>query len=239
MVSLFIGLPFVAPLLMHAGVGQPARLIYSVYSPLCHQMGFRSWFLFGEQSYYPLRAAVLANEKPFDEYVVDDPAFAGIDSESQFYRFSWAARSFTGNARMGYKVALCQRDTATYLALLAGGILFSALRRYIRPLRWQLFLLAILPMVLDGGYQLLASLPIDLLPRYESTPLLRTITGALYGFGLVWLAYPHIQLGMEEMEEGFRDKLTRANVIRPAQTGTQPGRGRDGTQMNGDERYPE
>jgi len=51
--AVYVGLPFLAPALMKAGFETPARMIYTVYSPLCHQLAFRSWFLFGEQAYYP------------------------------------------------------------------------------------------------------------------------------------------------------------------------------------------
>ncbi len=52
-VLVYVGLPFLAPTLMHAGYETQARWIYTVYSPLCHQLAFRSWFLFGEQPAYP------------------------------------------------------------------------------------------------------------------------------------------------------------------------------------------
>jgi len=216
-VAIYIGLPFLAPVLMRAGVERPADLIYKVYSPACHQMGFRSWFLFGEQSYYPLEATKLPHAHYFEVYVQDDPAFAGMDSSADFFRYSWVARSFVGNERMGYKIALCQRCVGTYLALLLGGLLFALLRRRLRPLPWQLYVLfGILPMLLDGGYQLLTYMTPHVLAPHETIPLLRTITGALFGFGLVWLTYPQIQMGMEETEVDFREKLTRANVIREA-----------------------
>ena len=34
-----------------------ANVVYKMYSPLCHQWAFRSFFLFGEQAYYPHAAA--------------------------------------------------------------------------------------------------------------------------------------------------------------------------------------
>ncbi|RMF48821.1 MAG: hypothetical protein D6755_03190, partial [Anaerolineae bacterium] len=47
--ALYVGLPFLAPVLMHAGWTRPARWIYRAYGAACHQLAFRSWFLFGEQ----------------------------------------------------------------------------------------------------------------------------------------------------------------------------------------------
>jgi len=37
---LYVGLPFLAPILMQNGITTPARVIYTIYSPLCHQFGF-------------------------------------------------------------------------------------------------------------------------------------------------------------------------------------------------------
>ena len=46
---LFVGLSFLAPVLMKAGLEVPAKVLYTAYKPMCHQFAFRSWFLFGEQ----------------------------------------------------------------------------------------------------------------------------------------------------------------------------------------------
>src|SRR5688572_19826740 len=51
--AIYVGLPILAPVLMNAGATGPARAIYTVYSPMCHQMASRSFFLFGEQPAYP------------------------------------------------------------------------------------------------------------------------------------------------------------------------------------------
>jgi len=51
MFILYLGLPFLAPVLMKTGAKVPAQVIYTAYTPLCHQLGFRSFFLFGEQPY--------------------------------------------------------------------------------------------------------------------------------------------------------------------------------------------
>ena len=53
-ILLYFGLPILAPVLMKVGATFPATVIYTIYKPLCHQFGFRSFFLFGEQAYYPL-----------------------------------------------------------------------------------------------------------------------------------------------------------------------------------------
>jgi uncharacterized membrane protein len=215
LVALYIALPFLAPVLMLQGAEGPARLIYKIYSPACHQQAHRSWFLFGEQAYYPFRSSGIAGVHYLEEYVAGLPGLEGLDPPNNYFSYTQELRDFYGNEQMGYKVALCQRDVALYLALLAGGLLFGLLRYRLGPLPWQLFLLfGILPMGLDGGYQLLTYLLPAFLPPRESTPLLRTVTGALMGLGLVWLTYPHIDAGMRETEVDLRRNLVRAGQMR-------------------------
>jgi glutaredoxin len=69
MLLLYVGVPFLAPVLMKAGLPGVAGIIYTGYSPLCHQFGFRSWYLFGVQAYYPLADAGLSGVKDFDLWV--------------------------------------------------------------------------------------------------------------------------------------------------------------------------
>ncbi len=214
-VALYVGLAFLAPVLKHKGLDGAAELVYKVYSPACHQMAHRSWFLFGEQGYYPLELTGLAGIGYFEEYVQDMTMFEGFDPAENLLYYLGELRDFRGNERMGYKVALCQRDVAIYLALLLGGLVLGLLRRRVRPLSWQLFLVfGILPIGLDGGYQLITYWLPALFAPHETVPLLRTITGALFGFGLAWMTYPHIQVGMMETEGDLRQNLIKASVIR-------------------------
>ncbi len=178
-VGIYLGLAFLAPVLMKVGAPTPASWIYVVYRYSCHQLGFRSFFLFGEQPYYPR-----------DEFA----AVTGIDPNDL-----WAARDFEGNSVLGYKVALCERDVAIYASLLLTGILYHFLRRKMKPLHWALWIiLGIIPMGLDGGTQLLSYLPFLNFPFRESTPLLRVITGSLFGITSAWFAYPYVQESMDE-----------------------------------------
>jgi uncharacterized membrane protein len=197
---LYLGLPFLAPVLMKSGATAPAQVIYTVYSPLCHQLGFRSFFLFGEQPYYPRAIAGVKGVMTFGEAT-------GIDESSNGLL---EARRFIGNERVGYKVALCQRDVAIYGAIILFGLVFALTGRQIKPLHWAGWLfIAIAPMGLDGFSQLLSQLGIsfinDLLPFRESTPTLRIITGFLFGFGTAWFGLPYVEDSMRE---------TRDSVVR-------------------------
>jgi hypothetical protein len=60
-------------------------------------------------------------------------------------------------------------------------------------------------MGLDGGYQLLSYVVPFVIPGvslqpHETTPLMRLITGTLFGWATVWLAYPYIQASMEDVQ---------------------------------------
>lgn len=226
-ILIYVGLPILAPVLMNYGVEGPARAIYTVYSPLCHQMSQRSFFLFGEQSAYP-REIAGTNLRPLEAYVDQVPEFDGVE-EGNWPAFFVAARRFLGNEQMGYKMALCERDIGIYGFVLIGGLVFGMLRYRIkiRPLPFILFLIiGIGPIALDGFSQLFSywAAPTDgtqasglvsqvrqLLPLRESTPALRALTGALFGFMLVWLAYPHVQVGMSSTEKQLGEKLSKVD----------------------------
>src|SRR5919109_1703070 len=100
-ILLYFGLPILAPVLMKAGVTLPANVLYTIYKPLCHQFGFRSFFLFGEQAYYPLQEAGIPGVKTFEQVT----GFQDLDNPASFSRLQ--ARQFIGNEAVGYKMALC------------------------------------------------------------------------------------------------------------------------------------
>jgi len=184
---LYVAVPFLAAVLMNSGLTTPGRLIYRLYNPLCHQLAYRSWFLFGDQAYYPLEQAGLD--------VTTYEQVSGLEGSDLY-----AARAFIGDEVIGYKVALCQRDVAIYAAMLVAGIVFALFRDNIKPLPLLVWLLiGIVPIAVDGGSQLLSALPWFSFPLRESTPLLRTLTGALFGIANIWMAYPYIQESMQEI----------------------------------------
>ena len=190
---LYVGVPILAPVLMYLGAEGPAMAIHLIYRPLCNQLPQRSWFLFGPQFAYTLPELM--------ERVGAD-ALVG----------PWSS-TFVGNEAVGYKMALCQRCTAIYGAILLFGLLYALGRRRVRPLPWWAYIgLGLLPMALDGGYQFLSyALPL-LLPSFpithhETTPLMRTLTGALFGLATVWLAYPYVQETMDEFHGTLQQRF--------------------------------
>ena len=210
-ILLYVGLPFLAPSLMKLGVEWPARAIYRIYKPLCHQFAFRSFFLYGEQVVYPLAEAQVTGLKTFEE-------MSGIPYLADPYSLSrFEARNFTGNETVGYKVALCERDIAIYLAILFFGILFGLTGRRIKSLHWMIWILIGLgPIGLDGFSQLFSQFNwpwlATFLPYRESTPFLRVFTGALFGLCTAWFAYPNIEESMNETRQYYIKKFALKQV---------------------------
>jgi len=203
---IYVGLPLLAPTLMKVGAETPANIIYRIYKPLCHQFGFRSFFLFGEQPFYPLAEARVSGYKTYEEAT----GFANLSDPYSMARFD--ARNHIGDEVMGYKVALCERDIAIYLAILMFGIIFGLTGRRLKSLHWMLWLLlGIAPFGLDGFSQLFSQFNWEwlsaLVPYRESTPFLRTFTGALFGLFTAWFAYPNIEESMSETRQYYIKKF--------------------------------
>lgn len=189
---MYVGLPFLAPIFMKAGLEIPGKAIYFIYKPLCHQLAFRSWFLFGKQPVYPRSIANLDYPITYESIVGSDE----MDPES--------ASKFIGNQTLGYKVALCQRDVAIWGSLVLTGIIFSISGKKLRSIPWYIWLIfGVIPIGLDGGSQFLGyAVPfLEFIPIRESTPVLRTITGSLFGILTGWYLFPLIEESMVDAEQ--------------------------------------
>lgn len=180
--GLYVILPVLAPLLMAAGLTLPARVIYTIYRPACHQRPERSYFLGGPELIYSPEE-LTAGGVDLDPFVRD-----------------------IGNETLGWKMAFCERDVAIYGTIFVGGLLYAVVRQLRRgqgagtwrmPLRY--FLLFLVPMGVDGILQLFG--------LYESNWLLRTITGAFFGLGAVLFAYPYAQEGFDDVRRTINSKL--------------------------------
>lgn len=215
-IGLYVGLPWLAPIFMQLGWAGPANLIYLIYSTQCHQLPQRSFFLFGEKPMYSL---------------------ADIQAAWQDTSNPIILRQFNGNAIIGWKVAWSDRMVSMYTSLLAGGLLFALLRRWLKPPPMWGFIVLALPMVLDGGTHLLsdlagigqgfrdgnawlATLTSNALPAtfYAGDALgsfnswMRLITGVLFGLGAVWLAYPHLEMAFANIVNEIEAKFGQASL---------------------------
>lgn len=175
---LYVGVPMLAPIFMHLGWNGPARAIYLIYSPACHQLPDRSYFLFGEQRVYTLEELEAADVLP------------GVGLLER--------RRFIGDEALGWKTALCQRDVAIYGSMILAGVAFVLLRGRLGKLSLPLFALFVVPIAVDGLSQLFG--------LRTSNWWLRTLTGALFGAGVVWLVYPYLQDSMDDIRANIEKK---------------------------------
>ncbi|MDD5096551.1 MAG: DUF2085 domain-containing protein [Candidatus ainarchaeum sp.] len=88
------------------------------------------------------------------------------------------------NGMVGYPFPVCARDLGIYLAALASGLLLIFLKKenmmeIPNPL---FFILALVPIALDGGTQLIG--------LRESTNFLRLLTGGIAGFAFSFYCVP-------------------------------------------------
>ncbi len=212
LVFIFVGLTFLAPGLKRVGADAPADLIYKAYGLMCHQLGYRSFFLFGEQPFYPRSQAGL------EQYLTFSQA-TGLSEGSREDELA-AARAYTGEMsperKVGYKIALCQRDVSIYSAILLFGILFALSGRRFKPLPWFVWVLVgLIPIGLDGMSQIISQLPLGWFPYRESTPAIRVITGGLFGFTTAWFGYPVVEESMQETKQLMADKWERTHPAKP------------------------
>ncbi len=205
LVLLYVGVPFLAPVFMKVGWTAPATVIYRGYSLVCHNLGFRSWFLFGEQAAYPRQSADVDTLKTFSEAT-------GL-SEGNTASDLFAARRYVGNEQVGYKVAFCERDVAIYSGILAFGLIFVLFGQRIPGLHWALWLLIGMgPIALDGFSQLLSQPPFELWAYRESTPFLRTLTGGVFGITTAWYGFPIVKETMKDTRRALLVKFRRLGI---------------------------
>ncbi|MCY3836154.1 MAG: DUF2085 domain-containing protein [Anaerolineaceae bacterium] len=226
-IALFTSGALAAPLLAHSGLHSASHTLYDLYSPFCHQFAFRSFFLFGENLFYP-REISGSSAPPFEDAALasapfrslyrtqiaigqnrgrprgplgeensipqDEPALTRKNLLVYSPALQFAARDFIGDANFGYKIALCERDFAIWLAMLLAALAFRRLRGRLQPPPISLYLLlGLAPIAIDGLSQLLGYPPFQFWPERETLPHFRVLTGALFGAMNVWLIFPHFE----------------------------------------------
>jgi len=84
-------------------------------------------------------------------------------------------------------------------------------------------LLGIAPIGFDGGSQILSQAIADplfsflqpyfeFLPIRESTPILRSLTGFLFGFMTAWFGYPYVEEAMADSRKMLAVKFARLDL---------------------------
>jgi len=161
---LFCSLIFAIPLLQMQKTPL-SGYAYSAFSYTCHQLNARSLCIFERGGNFALEDC--ANE-----------------GENGIHAIHERTAEVEKNGEIGYKLPVCARDIGIYFGMLLGGFLLPFLlgvKRTEIPNKW-LFVIALIPMALDGGTQLIG--------LRESTNFLRIITGAIVGVAMPFYIIP-------------------------------------------------
>lgn len=213
----FVTLPFLAPVAMAAGSTRLGHAIYLLYTPFCHQLPQRSFFLFGPKLTYTLSEI--------------HAVFPSLDP--------WELRTFVGTPAMGWKVAWSDRMVSFYFLTPVFGLVYYILTRLgwrIRPLSLPMLMLTLLPILLDGithmlndalygisagGFRdtnaWLAALTANAFPAFYSGDQYgsfnwwaRLLTGILAAWGIAFFAFPWL------------DRIFAAEADRICTSGVEP-----------------
>jgi uncharacterized membrane protein len=209
--GVFVILPWLAPVMMRAGLTGPAKGVYLAYSFVCHQLPERSYFLFGSQPTYSLTQInrVWPGNNPV------------------------TLRQFIGNAQFGYKVAWSDRMISMYGGIWLGALAFALVRRRFKPISMWAYAVCAAPMALDGTTHLisdlwgigqgfrdsnewLAVLTNHALPAwfYAGDALgsfnswMRLLTGLLFGLGSVALMMPYLEQSFAQIREELERRVS-------------------------------
>ncbi len=208
--GIYLGLPVLAPVFMHAGLAGDAKFIYLIYSWMCHQLPERSFFLYGPQLTYSLAEIQKAWINTANPAVL---------------------RQFIGNPQLGWKVAWSDRMISMYGGIFLFGLIWWPFRWWIKPLPWWGLLLFLLPVTIDGSSHFVSDLA-GIGQGFRATnlwlvtmtrgglpasfyagdawgsfnSLMRLITGLLFGLGVVWFGYPYLNLA-------FSPRVTHSKTI--------------------------
>jgi len=215
--GIYVGLPFLAPVFMHVGWSNAAKLIYFIYSWLCHQLPERSYFLFGSKFTYSLAEVQNAWQNTFNPVIL---------------------RQFIGNPEMGWKIAWSDRMVSMFTSMWLFGLLWWPARRRLKPLPWWGLLLFLLPMAVDGtshffsdlagigqgfrdGNLWLAVLTHRIFQASFYTgeawgsfnSLMRLLTGLMFGLGIVWYTYPYLDKAFAPQDRSIIMKAASDSTI--------------------------
>ncbi len=179
----------IPPVMAHLEQFFIAEIFYNLNEPLCHQYIGRSFCIFNNWTmgscdlnqtsnvttqfnyYLTNKYSVVASK--FDGEYVYDRNVVGIHR---------AERIDYENGLYGYKLGVCARDAAIFFGLIFAPLLYFLLRKKIKTTPHILIAFVFLiPMGLDGVGQLFG--------LWESTNLMRFITGIIAGTGIGYFLY--------------------------------------------------
>jgi uncharacterized membrane protein len=195
----YVGLPFLAPLLLTAGYPRAANAIYQMYNFTCHQFPSRAYFLTGEQVCMCHRCVAM-----YGTIFLGGLVYGLLRPRLKPLSFRWYLLFLVPIGLDGGLALLGELTQVVPTYIIAGlglGVLLviGLLLYKQKQLTWSGML-----MLFIG---LLAVIYVQFFGPHHSNYLLRTITGFIFGVGTVWFVYPMMDEAFGEAWRATQAKL--------------------------------
>ncbi len=198
----YVGLPFLAPVLLANGFYGPANTIYSLYRAACHQFPSRAYFIFGEQVALCHRDIAI-----YATLLVGGLLFTLVRHRMKPIAFKWYLLflipiAFDGGTGLASELSAVVPMWILWALGLAAIAIILWVMKVQKSITWQglLFL----------SFGPLALLTIHLFGPYHSDLLRRNLTGFIFGVGTVLFAYPYMDESFAEIHQDIRRRLANA-----------------------------
>jgi uncharacterized membrane protein len=177
------------PIMAHLEQDLFAEVLYNANEPLCHQYIGRSFCVYNNWMVNDCDLNKTANvTTEFNYYLTNKYSVVAskFDGEYSYNRnlvgIHRAERIDYEDGIYAYKLGVCARDTAIFLGLLFAPLIYFLLKSKIKSTPHILIaFLFLVPMGLDGVGQLIG--------LWESTNLIRLMTGLIAGLGIGYFLY--------------------------------------------------
>lgn len=202
----YVGLPFLAPILLANGYTEAANLIYAAYRVACHQLPSRSYFIMGEQVAFCQRDVAI-----YSAMLLGGLAFGLVRHrlrpiQLRYYVFFLVPIALDGGTQLASESLQSgvQMMTLWIIGLVAMGITMAILNSQ-RYLTWHnifFFMWGPLAMIYLSYY-----------PHYLSDWPRRTLTGFTFSFGTIWFVYPYLEDAFRDIQQQVSTRLTKASAV--------------------------
>lgn len=208
----YVGLPFLAPILLAKGYTGAANFIYTLYRAACHQLPSRSYFIMGEQVAFCQRDVAIYGSLLLGGLVFGLVRHRLKPLQLRYYVFFLVPIALDGGMQLvsgllSYGVPIM---LLWIIGLVAMGMTMAILNSQ-RYLTWHNIIFFI--------WGPLALIYLSLYPDYVSTWIQRTLTGFTFSFGTIWFVYPYMEESFRDIHQELVVKLSKASGVKPPMSG--------------------
>lgn len=195
----YVGLPFVAPLLLANGYPGAANFIYQLYNFTCHQLPSRAYFIAGEQVCMCHRCVAI-----YATLFVGGLIFSLVRHRLKPLSFKTYLFFLLPMGLDGGLAFISELNRVIPLGLIwlvfltIAGLVGLFLYKQ-KQLTWHAYLIF--------GLGVAGLIYVQFFGPHLSGYYLRTVTGFIFGVGTVWFVYPMMAESFQEIKEESRTKL--------------------------------